>query len=208
MKLYYAETPNSRKACAVARHLDSPVAYVPVDLKAGAHKAPDFLAINPNGKVPVLTDGDFNLFESNAIMVYLAQQAGADMWPADPAEQVEAIKWLSWDTAHFSRHGGTLFFENLIKPQFGFGDPDPAAIEEATGFFRAFAGVLDAHLAGREYLVGRRLTVADIAVATMLPLAGPAQLPLGDFKEVSRWHDSLMALPAWAEPFPKRAAAA
>lgn len=208
MKLFYAETPNSRKTCAVAKHLDAPVAYAFVHLQKGEHKTPDFLAINPNGKVPVLQDGDFNLFESNAIMIHLAQQAGSDLWPGDPAEQVEVIKWLSWDIAHFSKHAGALFFQNLIKPQFGFGDPDPAAIEEATGFFRQFAGVLDTYLAGRQFLIGDRLTVADIAVATMLPLAGPSHIPVGEFAEVSRWHDGLMALPAWADPFPQRPDAA
>ena len=208
MKLYYAETPNSRKACAVAKHLGSPVEWTFVDLQKGEHKTPDFLAINPNGKVPALEEGDFTLFESNAIMIYLAQKAGSDLWPDDPAEQVEVIKWLSWDIAHFTRHGGALFFQNLIKPQFGFGDPDPAAIEEATGFFRQFASVLDAYLAGKQYLVSNRLTVADIAVATMLPWAAPSHIPVGEFSEISRWNDNLMSLPAWAEPFPARENAA
>ena len=83
MKLYYAEVLNPQKACAVARHLNSPVEFVAVDLARGEQRQPDFLAINPNGKVPALTDGDRSLWESNAIMAYLAEKAGSDLWPHD-----------------------------------------------------------------------------------------------------------------------------
>jgi glutathione S-transferase len=99
-----------------------------------------------------------------AIMCYLADKAGSDLWPKD-ARQNDVIRWLSWDAMHFSRHGGTLFFPRVVKPQFGLGDPDLAAIDEAMGFFREFAGVLNSHLEGRRYLVGDGLTVADFAVA-------------------------------------------
>ena len=208
MKLYYAETPNPRKTCAVAKHLGLDLEYVFVDLGCGEHQTPDYLALNPNGKVPALQDGDVALFESAAIMIYLAQQAGSDLWATTPAEQVEIVKWLSWDLAHFSRHTGMLFYQNMIRPRFGLGDPDPAVVEESLGFFNRFAGVLDNHLSGRSHLVGNRLTVADFAVAAVLPLAVPSKIPLGDFPEVSRWHDSLMALPAWADPFPERDRAA
>ena len=95
MKLYYAETMNPRKACAVAKYLGSPVEYVRVDLSRGEHRTPAFLAENPNGKVPVLVDGDVHLWESTAIMAHLAVKAGSDLWPADAASQVEVLRWLS-----------------------------------------------------------------------------------------------------------------
>ena len=75
MKLYYFETINGQKACAVAKYLDAPVEYVRVDLSKGEHKAPGYLAINPNGKIPALVDGETNLWESSAIMCYLALKA-------------------------------------------------------------------------------------------------------------------------------------
>ena len=90
----------------------------------------------------------------------------------------------------------------MIKPGFGLGDPDPTEIEDATGYFKQFASVLNAHLKGRSYLVGERLTVADFAVAAFLPLAKEAQLPLEGFHEVERWQAKLMELPAWRQPFP------
>ena len=201
MKLYYAETLMPRKACAVAKHLRSPVEYVNVDLKNGDQHEPPYLAMNPNAKVPVLVDGERTIWESNAIMAYLAMKAGSDLWPRDE-RQVDVVRWLSWDLTHFTSYGGTLYFEHLIKPAFGIGDPDPAEVAEATQAFRRFAGVLDGHLAGRNYLVGDSLTIADFAVGIALPYAKDANIPIEDFPEVMRWHDRLNSLEAWREPFP------
>ena len=77
MNLYYYETLNPRKACAVARYLNLPVEFVRVDLTRGEQKTPEFLALNPNGKVPVLRDGDWSVWEANAIMCYLSDEAKA-----------------------------------------------------------------------------------------------------------------------------------
>ena len=202
MKLYYFETPNAHKPCSVAKHVGAPVEFVRIDLMNGEHKTPDFLAINPNGKIPALKDGDTTLWESHSIMCHLAQKAGSDIWPSDPAKQIDIIRWLNWDTAHFSRHAGTLLFQRYIKSIFGLGDPDESRIEEATGFFHQFAGVLNAHLKGRKYLVADALTVADFGVASFLPMAEQAKLPLDDYDEINRWHGTMMELPAWREPFP------
>lgn len=207
MKLYYAETFNPRKACAVAKHLQSPVDYVHIDLKHGEHRQPPYLALNPNGKVPLLVDGALHLWEADAIMVHLATRAGSDLWPAEPAPQVEVLRWLSWNQAHFSRHGGALYFEHVIKPGLGLGEPDATAVAEAGKFLRSFAAVLDAHLAAHEWLVGDRLGVADFAVSTPLGWAQEARLPLDGFEHVARWHRQLQALPAWREPFPHAAVA-
>jgi glutathione S-transferase len=208
MKLYYFETPNPRKPCAVAKYLNSPVEFVRVDLTKGEHQSAGFLAVNPNGKVPALSDGDVKLWESHAIMAYLAAKTGSDLWPQDSTRQIDILRWLNWDTAHFSRHAGTLLFENHIRGFFGLGEPDAAAIEEATSFFKRFAGVLDQHLEGREYLVGNRLSIADFGVAAILPQAREARLPLEGFTQILRWHDGLMQLDAWREPYPAHVASA
>ena len=207
MQLYYFHTQNSHKPLAVARYLDSPVECILVDLSKGEHKQPDFLAINPNGKLPALADGDVKLWEAHSIMAYLAVKAGSDLWPGDPIEQVHVLKWLNWDTAHFSRHAARLWFENSFKQLIGRGDPDPAEVEEATGFFHQFAGVLDDFLKGRDYLVADRLTIADFGVATYLPAATQAKLPLDGYPEIQRWYATLDALDAWREPWPQQAAA-
>lgn len=207
MKLYYSETLNPRKACAVARYLNSPVEFVPIDLARGKHKTPEYLAVNPNGKVPALTDGDLRLWESNAIMCHLARKAGSDLWPQDDARKLEVIRWLSWNSEHFTRHGGTLYFEHIIRARFNLGATNPAAVEEATGFWRRFAGVLNDHLRGRKFVLDT-LTVADFAVAIALPYAEQAKIPVAEFPEVERWHARLSELPGWRDPWPADKAAA
>ncbi|WP_119462179.1 glutathione S-transferase family protein [Rhodospirillaceae bacterium SYSU D60014] len=201
MKLYYWDTLNPRKACAVAKYLNSPVEFVPVDLGKGEHKRPEYLAINPNGVVPALEDSGKTLWESNAIMCYLADKAGSDLWPHDE-RQIEIIRWLSWDALEFAPQAGTFYFEHIIKPRYSLGDPDATALERATVQFKRFAGVLNNHLRGRDYLVGDGLTVADFAVAASLPYADEAGIPLDGFSEIQRWHARLNELEAWRHPFP------
>lgn len=207
MQLYYFESPNARTACAAARHLGAAVEFVRIDLKLGEHRRPDYLALNPNGKVPTLVDGDTVLWESPAIMAYLAQQSGSDLWPSTPSAQVELLRWVHWSAAHFNHHGGALFFERIVKAAFGFGAPDPAAIEAADKHFRRFAQVLDKHLQGRRYLLGDTLSVADFAAATMLPWKDAAQLPLDGCPRLTEWYARIEALPAWRQPYPDAEAA-
>jgi len=208
MKLYYFETINGQKACAVAKYLESPVEFVHVNLAKGEHKAPHYLAINPNGKIPALEDGDIKLWESNAIICHLARKANSDLWPIDPAKQIEVMKWLFWNSEHFTRHAGTLYFNYVIKPKFGIGAPDEKAAEEAIGFAKQFAAVLDRELEGRTFLLGDHLTVADFAVSVTLPQAETIRLPLDGFKNIARWMSQLEEIPAWRNPFPQSHAAA
>jgi glutathione S-transferase len=202
MKLYYAETLNPRKACAVAKYLNSPVEFVRVELTKGAHKQPDYLALNPNGKVPTLVVSDsLTIWEADAIMAYLAQFAGSDLLPQGE-KQIEVMRWLSWSAQHFTRAGGGLYFEFCIKPWIGLGDADPAAVKASQDQFRVLAKILDEHLASRKFLLGDRLTIADFSVGVTLPYAKKAQIPLHEFPNVSRWHDRLNELPAWRDPYP------
>lgn len=200
MRLHYAQTLHSRKACAVARYLDLPVEFVAVDLGIGAHKAPEFLRLNPNGRVPVLEDSDCVLWEANAIMAHLAIAAQSDLWP-EGAAQADVLRWLSWDSEHFKPYAGTFYFERLIRPFIGLGDPDLALIEAATPPFHAAAGVLEEHLSDRDFLRGRSLSIADFAVAVSLPYADAAGIPLAPYPSIRRWHDRMLEVPAWREPF-------
>lgn len=204
MQLYYSDVLMPRKACALARHLKAPVEFVYLDLAKAEQQAPAYLALNPNGKVPTLVDGELVIWESDAILCHLSQRTGAGLWPQDPAGQIEVIRWLSWGAHHFNRAAGELYFQYVIKPRFGLGAEDPAAVEEALAGFRAHAAVLDGHLKGRAWLAGDAMTVADFAVAIALPYAAPASMPVEEFPEVARWHGQLNRLEAWREPFPTR----
>jgi glutathione S-transferase len=170
MRLLYSETLNPRKACAVAKYLAAPVEYVRVDLGKGENRTQEFLGINPNGKVPVLEDGDIRLWEANAIMCHLSHVADSDLWPRDE-RQIEVMRWLSWNSDHFTRHAGTLYFQYLIKPFLGMGEPDTAVVAEAQKWVRQYGSILNDHLRGRKYLVADSLSVADFAVGVTLPYA-------------------------------------
>jgi glutathione S-transferase len=204
MQLYFAETLNGRKACAAAHYLNSPVTFIRLDLRRQEQRKPEFLALNPNGKIPLLRDGQLSLWESNAIMCHLSDHAGSDFWPHD-ARQGEVLRWLFWDANHFGRHAARLYFQNVIKPAALGAEPDPAETQEATGFFRQFAAILDAHLKDRDFVVGKKPTVADFALGATLPYAEAAQIPAQEFSALVRWHDRLKELPAWAEPYPREA---
>ncbi|WP_223669323.1 glutathione S-transferase family protein [Kangiella shandongensis] len=201
MKLYYAQTANCYKTCAVAKHLQLPVEFIHVDLGQLEHKTPDFLSKNPNGKVPVLETDNGTLWESTAIMCHFARQAKSDLWPEDE-RQVDVMRWLSWDMDNFLPTAGVYYFENIIKPQFGLGEPDQDAIKSADKDFYQHAKILEDHLEAQEFLVGDSLTLADLSVAVLLPYADKAQIPLNGFSNIQRWHDNLMQLPAWQAPFP------
>lgn len=208
MKLYYAESLAPRKACAVAKYLGLPIEYVYVDLGKGEHTAPAYLALNPNGKVPCLVDGQRSIWEADAIICHLAQREQSPLWPQNAEQQTDVLRWLSWNSQHFYRHGGLLYFEHLIKPAIGLGAPDSAKVAEAQGWFRKHAGVLDQHLKGRKWLLGDQMSIADFSVGVTLPYAASANMPLDEFPEVMRWHDRLSELEAWRDPFPLRRAQA
>jgi glutathione S-transferase len=202
MKIYWIKTQAPRRVLALAKHLGIDAQYIEVDLMAGEMKTPSYLALNPNGKAPTLVDGDFVLWESSAIMVYLCIKAGSSMWPSDPAEQVQVIRWLSWNDCHWMSAVGTYYFENHIKPMLHIGKPDTAALEAIVPEFYKLAAILDKHLERRSFVACDRVTIADFQLASMACDWRECAMPLDQYVHVVRWLDSLMDIPAWAEPWP------
>lgn len=207
MKLHYYETINGRKACVAAKHLAAPVTFVHVNIGKDEHTTPAYLALNPNAKVPVLETATGSIWESNAIMAYLARKMGSDLFPADE-QLVDLVRWLTWSSEHFTRYASRLYFENLIKAHFNIGAPDAAMVEDANGYVRKYSAILNDHLKGRRFILGDTLTIADFAVGACLPYAEGAKIPLQGFTEIARWADRLNELPAWRDPYPATKAAA
>jgi len=203
MQLYYSDLLSARKACAVARYLKAAVEFIYLDPAKGEHKAPRHVTLNPNAKVPTLVKGERITWEADAIICQLSDDMGADLWPHD-ARQIDIIRWFSWNAQHFTRAGGGLYFENIIKKRFRIGAPDQKVVAEDQNEFRRYAAVLSDHLRGRKWLVGDGLTVADFSVAVTLPYARDAEIPLDEFPELCRWHNQLNEFDAWREPFPPR----
>ena len=199
VELYYSHNLNPRVAVAVARHLGSPVAYVRASPRHPA-QIETFRTLNPNALVPVLVDGSEKLWETDAIACRLSAIAGSDFWRTG-AELPDMIKWVSWSAYHLTRAADPLYFFRMVMPTFSDEKPDPALMEQSLRDFREHASVLDGALKGRTWLLGERLSYADFRVATALPFAEGAGLPLDEFAQVKRWHDQLWAMEAWREPF-------
>jgi hypothetical protein len=131
MKLYILPTsPNSRKVLAVIHHLGLKPKIVCLDFASADTAKPEFMALNPNGVVPVLVDGTFRLWESNAINQYLVEKAGgSSLFPRDPQSRADITRWQFWEQAHFNRAFGTLIFESVVKPKFGLGEASAGLVE-------------------------------------------------------------------------------
>ena len=205
MKLYYLPfSPNSRRPWMTAKVLGLALDEEVVDVTKGENKRPEFLKINPNGSVPALVDGDFALWESRAIMEYLAvKKPEARLVGENDREWADLQRWMFWDACHLMRHTGSLIFEYLLKKILNLGQPDEAAAKEARETLRKYYAVLDQALTGRDYLVGGRLTVADISLACTFTYADLLKLPVGDFPAITAWLARIQALPAWAATEPK-----
>jgi glutathione S-transferase len=201
MKLYYNPmSPNVRRVRLTAAVLGLELEEKLLDFAKGEHKSPEYLALNANGAVPTLVDGDFVLTESRAIMQYLAsKKPESGLLPRDEAARADVTRWQFWDASHFSPHMGTMGFEKVFKPMMGLGEPDAGKIKEALGNFRRFAAVLDKRLAGKPYLVGSTLTVADLTVASSLMYAKQIEAPVSEFPNVEAWFARVSALEGWTK---------
>jgi glutathione S-transferase len=210
MKLYgFPPSPNTWKVRAVAAHLGIPLALEFVDLTKGQSRTPQYLALNPTGRTPVLVDGDFTLWESTAIMQYLASLKPNALRPDDARSQADVVRWQSWYLQHWGPEAcEPMLFERLVKRFLDLGPPDAAVLAKATEAFHKEAAVLDAHLSARPYLVGTGLTLADFSVVSPLVYAAEGELPVDGYPHLRDWSARILALPAWRETAPTPAAQA
>jgi glutathione S-transferase len=172
---------NCLKVKFVADHLGLPYDWVEIDVRSGETRSPDFLAMNPAGQVPVVRFADNGpLAQSNAIMLHLAWDS--DLVPLDDWERAQMFQWLFWEQYTHEPAVAVLRFQRLYlkKPDAEI-DPDLVAKSE-----RAL-GLMDRHLAGRKYLVGKHLSLADIALVAYTRFAHDAALDLKRWPHVQAW---------------------
>ncbi|MGJ5208412.1 glutathione S-transferase family protein [Bradyrhizobium sp. HKCCYLR20261] len=206
MKIYWIKAQAPRRVLALVKHLGVPAEFI--DITSGL-KTPEFAALNPNMKAPVLVDGDTVLWESTAIMAHLCIRESCDMWPMrNPQEQVEVLRWLAWTDSHWNPAVAPFYFEHIVRRNFGLGAPNRAALVDKVAPLKTYASVLDAHLRAHSHIACDRLTIADFAAASMAADWREAEMPFETFPNVVRWLDGLMRLPAWAEPWPEQRSAA
>ena len=205
MKIYWIEAQAPRRVLALVKHLGINAELIEKDLKEGELRTPDFASLNPNMKAPVLEDGDIVLWESSAIMAHLCITAGSNMWPSNnPNEQVEILRWLSWNDCHWSPAVSPFYFEHVVKATFNFGPPNTDLLTASEKDFLKFAKVLDAHLANNNYVACDRLTIADFQLASMVTYWRESEMPIAAFPNIIKWVDLLLEIPAWRDPWPAK----
>ncbi len=204
MKLYgFAGSPNTWKVRAFAEHIGVPIEFAVVDLTKGEQRKPAFLEINPTGRTPALVDGNFKLWESTAIMQYIASKKKNDLWPDDAKTRAHIMQWQSWQLQHWADACEPLLMERVVKAFFNLGAPDQVVIGKAEEAFLKEGSMLDAHLGRHSHLVADRLTLADFSAASYLFHAERAGMPIAKFNNIRRWFGEVSALPAWARTAPQ-----
>jgi glutathione S-transferase len=200
VELYvFPPSPRAFKVMAIANYLGIETRIRMVDLVKGDQTAPEFAALNPNMRMPVLKDGDYVLWESNAIGQYLAgKKPESGLMPEDEPARLDVTRWQFWELAHWDPVCATFIFEHVVKPiVLKTGEPDQAAIAKGAESFHRAARVLDGQLRGRKFVTGETLTVADFSLGASMNLADVALYPVAPYAEIKRWHATLRALPAW-----------
>ena len=177
-------TVNSRKVLAGLDLIGVPYELNHVDYFSGAHKKPEFLAINPNGAVPAVVDGDLALSESNAILQYAADLSGSEKhYPRNLKQRADINRWLLWEASTWFPSCYAYLVEYVVKPLLKT-EHDETIIEKEAPNWHRLAGILDARLAKSKWLAGDTVTIADIAVAAPMHLHKWQRLPLD---ELHRW---------------------
>lgn len=190
--LYTAATPNGHKVSIALEELGLPYALKVLDLAKGEQKTPAFLAINPNGRIPAIVDheaGDFAVFESGAILIYLAEKTGRLM-PSDVQGRSRVIQWLMFQMGGVGPMMGQAnvffrYFPEKIQP----------AIDRYQGESKRLLTVLDGHLKDHEYLAGD-YSIADIANWAWVRTHRWSGVDVSDLPHLQRWLDAIRQRPA------------
>ena len=197
-------TVNCRKVIAGLNFIGAPYELIHVDYFKGEHKAEPYLSLNPNASVPAMTDGDFELWESNAMLQYAADKFGNEAaYPRDLQTRSDINRWLQWEGSHWFPSCYVFLVENCVKPLLG-GQPDPAVLDAQAAQFHKLAAILDKRLSSRRLVAGSDPhsgpTIADIVLAAPMHLHGWQKLPLSDHPSLKRWLlDGVEQLPCWQQ---------
>ena len=192
LKFFFNGSPNPTKVALLLEEADLPYEPVPVDTRKGEQFSPAFLSVNPNGKVPAIVDGDVTVFDSNAILLYLAEKTGRFL-PASPAERGPFLSWLMFVATGIGPFSGQAVHFKHFAPE-----PVPYAHRRYQYEARRHFGILDARLSDRRFMMGDAYTILDMSVwgwARMVPFI-LGEDAWADLPNLKRLHDEIAARPA------------
>lgn len=206
--LYTAGTPNGRKVSIMLEETALPYEVERIDIGKGDQFTPEFLAVNPNNKIPAIVDGDgpggapLTLFESGAILIYLADKTASPLLPAEPRARYTVIQWLMFQMGGVGPMLGQCHHFRRFAPE-----QVPYAIDRYTKETARIYGVMNGQLAKHEFLAGDTYSIADIATFPWVDRYEWQGIDLDDYPNVARWYDALAERPAVARgmavPVPK-----
>jgi glutathione S-transferase len=173
--------------------LGVPYEHVSQTYLGGATRTPEFLALNPNGHIPVLEDDGIVVWESMATTLYLARKFGGPLAPANLAEEAEVLRWTFWAVTECEKDALSVLMHRVAMPA---EKRDHAVADQAEGNLGKPLAVLDAHLATRPYIAGERFTVADVNVASVLAWAQPSRKLMEANPKLAEWLKRCLDRPA------------
>ena len=194
---YTWTTPNGRKVSVMLEELGLDYTEHAVHIGKGEQFAPDFVKLSPLSKIPVIVDhdgpegADYTVFESGAILIYLAEKVGSELWPTDPTARMEVLQWLMFQMGNVGPMLGQAHVF-LFNPK----EAVPVAQKRYHDIAKRLYAVMDARLATSAYLAGPAYTIADIATYPWVSRHGHHQIELSDYPNVKRWYDQISARPA------------
>ena len=191
LKFYYSGAPNPTKVALFLEESGTPYDAIPVDTRKGEQHTPEFLKINPNAKLPATVDGDVTVFDSSAILLYLAEKTGKFLPAKSDKARGELLSWLMFVASGVGPYSGQLVHFKIYAPE----KHEYAINRYAFETQRHFA-ILDARLAKQKYMIGDSYTIVDMDVwgwARLMPLGEPAW---SKFPNLKRFVDEISARPA------------
>lgn len=195
LKIYHAPLSgpsNKVRMCANALQID----YEPIalDMRERQHKTPDYLAVNPFGKVPAIDDDGFYLFESNAIMKYLCRKQGSDLYPDDLQAQAFVDQWCDFAASLLAPAFGRVVFNRIFAPMSG-AQVNEESVADGLKFIGNYLPVIDERLAASTFIAGHEMTIADLAVLAVLDPSEACGVELSGFEALYKWREQLRAKP-------------
>lgn len=182
----------SNKVRLCASYLGLPHEYHHVDLQSGEHQTPEYLAINPCGRVPAVDDDGFMLNQSDAICKYMCALSGpSPFYPEDLHEQAVVNQWIDFSTQHVLSAMGRIFFNRVVAPMLKQ-DVDEASVEAGLKMLERDLPMIEAELTGHKYLVGDGLSLADITLIAALEPCEMAKIDLSSYPAIVNWRKTVM----------------
>jgi glutathione S-transferase len=191
LKIYGADlSAPANKVRFVANELGLEYDYIQISIRDGQNRTEEFLKLHPAGKVPVMDDDGFVLFESGAIIKYLAAKNNSSLFPDEPQKQALINQWMEFVAIHVNGAMGKVLFNRVFAP-FAKVAVDERSLEDGVKFLGKFLPVVDNQLANNTYLAGNELSLADMTLLATLDPAEVGQMDLTSYAHINKWRSAL-----------------